>query len=155
MNRLHRVQGGHDAGTAVVEFVFVALVVMVPLVYLIVAVAVVQRSQSAVSQAAREAGRAFVTSGGQGDVAGRVDAAVRIALDAQGLPNDATVRFVAAGSACSSAAVSPQLVPGAQFTVCVSRHVVLPAIPSVLAGSGITTVGQYTVHVDDYRTVTS
>jgi Flp pilus assembly protein TadG len=150
-----RVPGGDDAGTAVVEFVFVAVVVMVPLVYLIVAVAVVQRSQSAVSQTAREAGRAFATSGGQGDVASRVDAAVRIALDAQGLPDDATVRFVSAGSACSSAVVSPQLVPGAQFTVCVTRHVVLPAIPSVLAGRGIATVGRYTVHVDDYRTVTS
>jgi Flp pilus assembly protein TadG len=150
-----RLARSDDAGTAIVEFVFVALIVMVPLVYLIVAVAVVQRSQLAVSQAAREAGRAFATSAGPGDVAERVAAAVRIALNAQGLPDDVTLRFVAAGSSCSAAAVSPELVAGAEFTVCLTRRVVLPAVPSVLAGRGITTVGEYTVHVDDFRTVTS
>ena len=142
-----------DGGTAIIEFVFVALVVMVPLVYLMVAVAVVQRSQLAVAQAAREAGRAFVTSDGRAAAPERVGAAVRLALAGQGLPDDVTVRFVAAGSPCSSAAVVPVLVAGAQFTVCVTRRVLLPAVPSVLAGRGITAVGRYTVHVDDYRTV--
>ena len=41
--------------------------------------------------------------------------------------------------------------PGAEFTVCVTRRAELPAIPSVLAGRGITTVGRYVVHVDDFR----
>ena len=54
-------------GNAIIEFVFVAVMVMVPLVYLVVAVAVVQRNQLAVTQAARDAGRAFATS----DTAGR------------------------------------------------------------------------------------
>jgi len=37
------------------------------------------------------------------------------------------------------------------FTVCVSRRVDLPGIPSMLAGRGITSTAGYTVHVDDYR----
>lgn len=140
-----------DSGTAIVEFVFIAVLVMVPLIYLIAAVATVQRNSLAVSQAARDAGRAFVTSESAGEARVRVDAAVRLALADQGLPDDVDVRFVAAGSSCDSAQIAPQLAPGARFTVCVIRRVQLPAVPSVLAGRGIRTVGAYTIYVDDYR----
>jgi Flp pilus assembly protein TadG len=140
-----------DEGTAVVEFVFIAVLVMVPLIYLIAAVATVQRNSLAVSQAARDAGRAFVTSDSADEAQLRVAAAVRLALIDQGLPDDADVRFVAAGASCDSSAVTPQLSPGARFTVCVIRRVQLPAVPSVLAGRGIRTIGAYTVVVDDYR----
>jgi Flp pilus assembly protein TadG len=143
-----------DRGNAVIEFVFVALVVMVPLVYLIAAIGTVQRSQLAVSAAARDAGRAFATSNGVSDTSVRVDAAVRLALTAQGLPDDATVRFVAAGDDCTSTVVAPVLAAGAVFTVCVTRHTSVPAVPHVLAGRGITSVGKFVVHVDDFRTVT-
>ncbi|MDP9116028.1 MAG: hypothetical protein M3O28_01965 [Actinomycetota bacterium] len=144
---------GPDDGTAIIEFVFVALVVMIPLVYLLVAVSVVQCSQLAVSQAARDAGRAYATSPSAGSAMPRVAVAVRIAMTSQGLPDDADVRFVADGSPCTAASVLPRLAPGEQFTVCVTRRVNMPAVPSVVAGRGITTVGRYLVHVDDYRTV--
>jgi Flp pilus assembly protein TadG len=140
-----------DDGTAVVEFVFIAVLVMVPLIYVIAAVATVQRNSLAVSQAARDAGRAFVTSDSAYEAKLRVAAAVRLALADQNLPDDADVRFVAAGASCDSAVVAPQLVAGARFTVCVIRRVQLPAVPSVLTGRGIRTVGAYTVVVDDYR----
>ncbi len=142
-----------DGGSAIVEFVFVAVVVMIPLVYFLASVAVVQRSRLAVSQAAREAGRAYATSERAGDTDGRVRAAVRIALADQGLPDTATVRVVASGADCAGAAVVPRFHAGAEFTVCVSRRLRLPGVPSVLSGRGITTVGAYVVHVDDYRTV--
>ncbi len=142
-----------DGGSAIVEFVFVALVAMVPLVYLIAAVATVQRTSLAVTQAARDAGRAFATSDSAAAAPRRVAAAVRLALADQGLPDDATVRFVAAGAGCTDRAIAPRLTPGAEFTVCVSRAVRLPAVPSVLAGRGIRTVGVYRVHVDDFRQV--
>lgn len=142
-----------DAGTAIVEFVFVAVLVMVPLVYLIAAVATVQRTTLAVSQAARDAGRAFATSESSDEARLRVAAAVRLALADQGLDDEAEVRFVAAGNGCDGAAVTPRLAPGAEFTVCVIRRVRLPAVPSVLTGRGIRSVGAYTVHVDDFRQV--
>jgi len=80
-----------------------------------------------------------------------VAAAVRLALADQGLPDDAEVRFVTAGAGCDATAITPRLVPGAEFTVCVIRQVELPAVPSVLAGRGIRAIGAYTVYVDDYR----
>jgi Flp pilus assembly protein TadG len=151
VKRVGRRARGSDEGTAIIEFVFVAVIVMVPLVYLMVAVAVVQRNELAVAQAAREAGRAFATSDSPAEAEARAAAAIRLALAAQHLPNDATARFVAAGSSCSGKAIAPRLEPGAEFTVCVTRQVVLPAVPSVVAGRGITTVGRYVVHIDDYR----
>ena len=155
VRRLLRRVESNDGGSAVIEFVFVALIVMVPLVYLIVAVASVQRSQLGVSQAAREAGRAFATSSGPAQAPVRVAAAVRLALAVQGLPNDAEVRYVAYGSDCSARPITPLVAPGAQFTVCVIRHLTVPGVPSVLSGRGITSIGKYLVHVDDFRSVTS
>jgi Flp pilus assembly protein TadG len=148
-------EGSGDDGNAILEFIFVAVIVMVPLIYVIVAVATVQRGQLAVSQAAREAGRAFATSDAQEDAARRVQAAVRLAFTDQGLSDEPDVRFVAAGAPCSAAPVTPTLSAGAEYAVCVSRRSELPGVPTVLQGRGVTTVGRYVVHVDDYRTVGS
>jgi Flp pilus assembly protein TadG len=142
-----------DGGTAIIEFIFVAVIVMVPLIYLVIAVASVQQSELAVSQAAREAGRAFATADTDAEALPRARAAVDLALRNQGLPDDVTVKFVAAGASCNASPVAPRLVAGAQFTVCVIRHVRVPGVPSLLAGKGITTVGEYVLHVDDYRVV--
>jgi Flp pilus assembly protein TadG len=147
------VRRSDDGGSATIEFVFVAVIVMVPLVYVIAAVATVQRNQLAVTQAARDAGRAFATSNTAGDAQRRVRAAVRLALTDQGLPDDASVRFVASGARCDAPAIAPRLVAGAEFTVCVTRRAQLPAVPSVLTGQGIRTTGTYVVHVDDFREV--
>jgi Flp pilus assembly protein TadG len=142
-----------ESGSAIVEFVFVAIIVLVPLVYVIAAVATVQRNTLAVTQAARDAGRAYATSESAPGARRRVEAAVRLALADQGLPDDAQVRFVASGATCSAAAIRPRLQPGAQFAVCVTRRVRLPAVPTVLTGRGIRAVGRFLVHVDDYRAV--
>jgi Flp pilus assembly protein TadG len=142
-----------DDGSAIIEFVFVAVLVMVPLVYLIAAVATVQRNTLAVTQAARDAGRAFATSDEPAEARARVGAAVRLALADQGLPNDAQVRFVAPGADCDAPPLVPRLRPGAEFTVCVTRTVALPGVPTVLTGRGIRTVGRFVVHLDDFRQV--
>jgi Flp pilus assembly protein TadG len=140
-----------DGGSAIIEFVFVAVIVMVPLVYLIAAVATVQRNTLAVTQAARDAGRAFATSDDPAQARFRVQAAIRLALDDQGLPDDVTVRFVPSDADCDAPPVVPRLRPGAEFTVCVTRRVALPGVPTVLAGRGIRTVGRFVVHLDDFR----
>ena len=82
-----------DRGSAIIEFVFVAILVLVPLVYFVVAVASVQRSTLAVTQAAREAGRAFATANSTAEGVERARAAVRLALADQGLPDDARTAF--------------------------------------------------------------
>jgi hypothetical protein len=142
-----------DDGNAIIEFVFVAVILLVPLVYVVAAVASIQRSQLAVTQAARNAGRAFATSDTPGEAGARARAAVRLALADQGLPDDATLRFVRAGAGCDAPAIVPQLQAGAEFAVCVIRHAPLPGVPKPLAGRGITAKGVYVVHVDDFRSL--
>jgi hypothetical protein len=137
-----------------VEFVFLAVVMLVPLVYLVATVAVLQRNTLAVTQAARDAGRAFATSASSAEAQRRAAAAVRLALADQGLPDDAELRYVRAGAGCDAPArIVPRLAPGAEFTVCVRRRAALPAVPSFLAGRGVLVTGAYVVHVDDFRAV--
>jgi hypothetical protein len=71
----------------------------------------------------------------------------------QGLPDDAELRFVAADRDCQSIQAVPVLAPGAIFAVCVVRHALLPGVPTLVSGHGVTTIGRYIVHVDDFRTV--
>lgn len=143
-----------DSGNAIIEFVFVAVLILVPTVYFVTAIASVGASRAAVTQAAREAGRAFATAESTRGGLARAAVAVRLALDDQGLPgDDAELRFVPAAASCSDPPIAPRLVPGAVFAVCVTRHAELPGVPSLLAGRGVTTVGRFIVHVDDFRTV--
>ena len=146
------VRGAADSGSAVIEFVFLAVTVLVPLVYLVVAVAVVQRSGLAVTNAAREAGRGFATADTVSQGQRNADLAVRLALEDQGMSaDDARLRVVPIGASCTDSPVGATLLPGAEYTVCVTRQAALPGIPSMLAGRGITTVGRFSVHVDDFR----
>jgi hypothetical protein len=148
-----RPRPGGDSGNAIIEFVFVAVMILVPTIYFVTAVASVARSRTAVMQAAREAGRAFATGRSTSDALARAQAAVRLAFDDQGLADDARLRFVTAGTGCDGVPIVPVLAPGAEFAICVNRRAELPGVPTLLAGRGVTTVGRYVVHVDDFRTV--
>jgi len=132
----------------------VAILVLVPLIYLIVAVALVQRGRLASTNAARDVGRAIATAASAGQAEVRAQAALRAALHGQGLaPSDVQVRYVAAGSDCAGPATVPSLAPASVFVVCVTRRQPLPGVPSVLAGRGVTLIGRYVVHVDDFRII--
>ncbi len=69
-----------ESGTAVVEFVVLAVLLLIPLIYLVMAMARLQAGSYAVSQAAREAGRAFVTADSADAARPRAEAAARIAF---------------------------------------------------------------------------
>jgi Flp pilus assembly protein TadG len=99
-----------DDGNASVEFVTVALVLTIPLVYVLLAVFAVQRAAFAVSAAAREAGRAYVTAAG--DPAERAQAAADLALADQ-LP----------GSPHAALALDGALDPGGSVRVTVTYDV--------------------------------
>jgi hypothetical protein len=150
--RLVRREG--ERASAIIEFVFVAVLVLVPLIYLIVAVAVVQRSRLATTNAARDVGRALATSATAGQAELRAQAALRVALHGQGLtPGEVELRYVEAGADCRGAPTVPSLAPASVFAVCVIRHQPLPAVPAVLSGRGVTIIGRYLVHVDDFRII--
>lgn len=142
-----------DSGNAIIEFVFVAVLILVPTVYFVTAVASIGASRAAVAQAARESGRAFATADSTSAALARARVAVRLALQDQGLPDDATLRYVPVYRSCQGPPTTPQLAPGAVFAVCVTRHAELPGVPTLLAGRGVTTVGRFIVHVDDFRAV--
>jgi Flp pilus assembly protein TadG len=147
-----RPAGSTEDGSAIVEFVVVGVAVLVPLMYLVLAASVVQRNALGVTQAAREAGRAFATADDESAGLVRTDHAVRIALADQGLDTGGVaVRWVEAGPACAGAAVAPTLESGAEFTVCVVRSFRLPGVPGYLDAGRNTVTGAFTVHVDEFR----
>jgi Flp pilus assembly protein TadG len=150
--RSRTVLAASERGSAIVEFVFVAILVMVPLVYLVVAIAVVQRANLAVTNAAREVGRAIATADSPEEAGVRAEAALRLALQAQSLePSDVDLVYVDISADCGSPSMAPMLTAGAEFGICVTRHQQLPAVPTVISGRGITLTGRYNVHIDDFR----
>jgi Flp pilus assembly protein TadG len=115
-----------DGGNAVVEFLVLGVVLLVPLAYLALALGRVQAATYAVDGAAREAARAFAAA--PDEVTGRRHAlvAVRLALLDQGLDVDPSA---AATLTCSA---DPCLTPGARLTVRVAVDVTLPGVPAVV-----------------------
>lgn len=140
-----------DRGAASIEFVFLGVLVMVPLLYLVIAAFEVQRNAFAVTQAAREAGRAWSTADDATTADGRARYAMELALRDQGLdPAGTDLRYGAVGSGCADAGAA-SLEPGAEFEVCVVRTFRVPAVPSYFDGGNNTVSGRFVVHVDDFR----
>ena len=129
-----------DGGNAILEFVMVAVVLMVPLVYVMLTVFQLQRAAFAVSSAAREAGRAYVTAD-SGDTADeRAQAAADLALADQ-LPGSPVADVDVADGA-------EGLQPGEAVTVSVRYEVTLP-LSGGLARIPVT--GTHVATVDRYR----
>lgn len=110
-----------EAGTAIVEFVFLSVVLLIPLVYLVLSLGRLQAGSYAVSAAAREAGRAFVTSEGSEVAASRAEAAAAVAFEDQGFGKEGRIEV-----SCSA---SPCLTPEARVSVRAHVRVPLPLIP--------------------------
>jgi Flp pilus assembly protein TadG len=148
-----RVRGAANAanneeGSALIEFVGLSVLLLLPLVFLLLSVFSVQRAAFAVTQAAREAGRAFATAPSTSVARSRAAYAAQLALTSQGMHAGLSVRYAPAGFGCSvsSADGAASLLPGARFVVCVRSRAALPL------GGGVTVNGQYAVSVDSYRT---
>lgn len=115
-----------DDGSAIVEFCFLSVLMLVPLVYLVTVLGRVQAAALAAETAAREAGRAFVTAPSE-DAAGpraRVAAAIAFADQGFGRPDDGAVELT-----CSH---SPCLVPDTRVEVRTRVRLLLPGVPHAL-----------------------
>lgn len=142
-----------DTGSAIIEFVGLAVVILIPLTYLMISVFTVQRAVFAAGSAAREAGRAFALAESESEGETRARAAADLALESHGLSGGA-LGFHQRGSGCDSATVSPSLEPGAAYTVCVRLEVQLPYadrgyLADALRAAAVT--GKYTLVVDSFR----
>lgn len=146
--RIRRLRGD-DQGSAMIEFIALAVLLMIPLAYLIVALAYVQQNRTGVTQAAREAGRVYAVTG---DASAARQAAEMALEDQHAGTSDLAIMYAAAGSDCEST-VPPPLDRGSDFTVCVVRKMSIPGIPGFLQrdDSGNTVTGKFIVHVDEYR----
>ena len=116
-----------ECGSAMVEFLGVALILLIPLVYLVVTLGRVQAGAFAAEAAAREAVRAMVTADSTAAGAGRAESVVGIALSDQGFARDD-------GALSLECSASPCLTPGAAVGAVVRVEVPLPLLPDAVRG---------------------
>lgn len=120
---LRRLRG--DRGNAIVEFVYLALLLMIPLVYLLLTVFRVQRAAYAVSGAVREAGRVFVSTAATEDADAQALTAAALVMSDSGLP----LRAHQLEITCSA---SPCRTAGGTVDVSIDYAVPLPFLPPFL-----------------------
>ncbi|MCW2818820.1 MAG: hypothetical protein JWR42_1607 [Marmoricola sp.] len=113
-------------GSALVEFVWLAILLLVPMLYIVLAAFEVQRSAYAASAAARSAGRAFVTAPDQASGYARARAAVRLAYADQRIDRAPSVTITCRPrpGAC--------LTPGSVVVARIESSVALPLMPAAL-----------------------
>jgi len=122
-----------------VEFIFVGVLLLVPLVYLVLTMGRLQSAAFAVSTASREAGRAFTTAQDDADAYRRARAAAAISFDDYGIDADASVALSCDGSPC--------LRPEGRVTAVATVTVRLPLVPDLLAGVAPAAIPVSATHV--------
>ncbi|BDV30943.1 TadE family protein [Microbacterium terricola] len=116
-----------DAGSAALEFILVGLVLLVPLVYLVVALGQIQGQSMGAGAAARHIARAVATSADEGEAAERADRVLGAIVDGYGIDPDeveVSLRCRPAAGGCPQA--------GATLIVTVATRVRLPLAPEFL-----------------------
>jgi Flp pilus assembly protein TadG len=146
--RRRAVASDAQSGNAIVEFVYLALLLMVPLVYVLITVFRVQAASYAVSSAAREAGRVYATSSTVDDADGRAFAAAQMVMADSHLSLDSEQLRIT----CST---HPCLKPGSHVNVVMTYSVALPFVPrffSARTPASIRVTSRHLEVVDRYRT---
>ena len=140
--------GDGERGSAIVEFVFIALVVFLPLVYVVAGFSAVQRGVFASTEAAREAGRALGTAPDLATGQARAEVAVAIAVEDQSVEaTDVVLAYAPVGGGCDGAGnYQPTLTPGEEFTVCLTVTVRIPLLPQFIDAN--TATGEFVVERD-------
>lgn len=118
---MRRPRGEH--GTALVEFTYLPLLLMVPLVYVLLSAFLVQRAAFGVTEAARQAGRAYARAESTDTGAARAAAATALALADQGIDDAAPPEVSCPDGPCLS--------PGSTVRVTVSYTVPLPVLSAL------------------------
>jgi Flp pilus assembly protein TadG len=113
---------GAEQGSAVVEFTFLALLLMVPLVYFIITVAQIQAGSFAVVGAADQAAKVFVAQPDAASGRAAAEQAVLLALADYGY-EPASARL---DTSCQPADCTA---PGSAVTITVQLTVPLPFVP--------------------------
>lgn len=130
-----------------VEVAFLLVLLVVPLFYLVGSVGRVQAGAYAVTAAAREAGRSYVTAESVLDAPTRAQAAAALVAQAHGFSaEDVRLSLGCGGPGC--------LEPGSVVVVDAVVEVPLPLVPDMMADrvpASITLTAQHTESVDAFR----
>ena len=150
--------GSGERGAAVVELLVVFLTLLVPLVYVMVVMADVQRALLATSSAAREAGRVYVTGEDRVDAERRAGVAYREVLATYGMragDPKAGMRLRVGCPAGAGGACAGGFGPGAEVEVVVTYRVPVARVPflGAVAGPGVMVGATHHTRVDRYRGV--
>lgn len=140
-----RTLGPDEQGNAVIEFLVIGVLILIPMAYLVLCVMRVQAATFASIQAVREAGRAFNSADSVAEGQASARTAARVAFEDQGfaLPESA-LRITCPASTC--------LNPGSTAEVSLNWQVLLPWMPAGLTGDvAVPLEVRHLVPVDDYR----
>ena len=134
-----------DQGSAVLEFLIIGLLVLVPLLYVLLTVLRVESAVMASTQAVREAGRAFMMADSSSQGRLQALAAARLAMADQGFDMSAASLSITCGQTC--------LAPSSSAHIRLDWRVNLPWIPATIAGreSGYPIAVESDVRIDSYR----
>jgi len=114
-----------EAGSAALEFIVVGMLLLVPLVYLVVALGLIQAQSLGAEAGARHVARAVSTATDAADARSRADRVLAAVADEYGIDDiDLTIVCAPAGPECPTA--------GATLRVTVRTTVTLPLVPPVL-----------------------
>lgn len=115
-------------GNAIVEFSWLAMLLLVPLLYLLLGVFDVQRTAYGATAATHAAGRAFMLAAEDGEDVARARAyeAARIAMRDQGVELDPSQLEISCTPDCFQ--------PDSTATVALSTQVALPLVPDFVGG---------------------
>lgn len=127
-----------DGGNALVEFTYLAVLLMVPLVYILLTVFQVQRAAFGVTEAARQAGRAYATSDTPAAGLARAQAAASLAMRDQGLEAATPPEITSTGG----------VAPEATITTTVLYRVHLPLVGGLFAGTVPPNIPVRATHVE-------
>ncbi|RJS45164.1 hypothetical protein [Nocardioides cavernaquae] len=137
-----------EQGSALVEFVWLGMLLLVPLVYVLIAVFDVQRGAFGVAAASRAAGRAYALADTDAEGARQARAAALIALADQGLdghPFDLAITCQPGPPPCHAR--------GKTIVVQIGSRVTLPLSPPALGGDAPTFAvsAEHRVPIGRYR----
>lgn len=112
-----------ERGSAVVEFVFLGVLLLIPVVYLVLTVGQLQAGSFAVVGAADQAAKVYADAPTSAEGEARAREAARIALADFGFAADQSLVEISCSAEC--------LAPGSAVTVAVRLEVPLPLVPAI------------------------
>ncbi|HEX4058856.1 MAG TPA: hypothetical protein VHX87_11140 [Galbitalea sp.] len=129
--RFREIDWRDDRGSAALEFITAGFVLLIPLIYLILAMAAIQAGALSVEGASRQAARVFVQAPSVGSGSARANTAVNFALGDFGIQHSTAKMRISCRPHPAKCLTRRGFV-----TVTVSASVPLPLVPPILRFTG-------------------